>query len=313
MKRFKRILVATDTRLPKHPIVKEAAEIAKHNSAALKIVDVVPEFPWTVRQTLTNHEHLRELIAQEKQADLELLANPIRQTGVEVKTKVLLGKTSIEIIREVLADEHDLVLRVAKGRDSARKGFFGNTAMHLLRKCPCAVWLVSPTTSPKFTHVLGCVDTSTGDKIDAELNDKVHQLASSISTYHNGRFSILHAWSIWNEQMIKNRMKPDEFEEMEKKNHDQVASLLDAFLQKHGAHVDAENVHLVKGEVPMVIPEFARSNEVDLIVMGTVARSGVAGMLMGNTAEQILNGIECSVLALKPSSFSCPVHLDGST
>ncbi len=112
--------------------------------------------------------------------------------------------------------------------------------------------------------------------------------------------------------MIKSRMKPDEFEEMEKNNHDQVASLLDKFLQKHEANIREDNVHLVKGEVPVVISEFARSNDVDLVVMGTVARSCVAGMLMGNTAEQILNDIECSVLALKPSSFSCPVHLDGN-
>ena len=313
MKRFKRILVATDTRFSEHPIVQEAAEIAKHNDASLRIVDVVPEFPWTVRLTLKDHEHMRDLIAQEKQAKLELLAEPIRQLGVEVETSVLLGKTSIEIIREVLRGGHDLVLRVAKGRDSTRPGFFGNTAMQLLRKCPCTVWLVSPATTPKFKHVLGCVDTSTGDKLDEELNDKVHELASSISQYHDGRFSILHAWSIWNEQMIKSRMKPDEFEEMEKKNHDQVGNLLDKFLHRHDADIRAKNVHLVKGEVPAVISEFARGHDVDLVVMGTVARSGVAGMLMGNTAEQILNGIECSVLALKPSSFDCPVHLNGET
>lgn len=141
MKRFKRILVATDTRLTEHPIVTEAAAIAKHNDASLKIVDVVPEFPWTVRLTLKDHAHMRELIAQEEQAALEMLAGPIRESGVEVKTSVLLGKTSIEIIREVLRGEDDLVLRAAKGRDSTRKGFFGNTAMQLLRKCPCAVWL----------------------------------------------------------------------------------------------------------------------------------------------------------------------------
>ncbi len=58
MKRFKRILVATDTRLSDHSIVNEAAEIAKHNDASLKIVDVVPGFPWTVRLTLKDHEHM---------------------------------------------------------------------------------------------------------------------------------------------------------------------------------------------------------------------------------------------------------------
>ena len=49
----------------------------------------------------------------------------------------------MEIIREVIRDDHDLVLRVNKGKESRRQGFFGNTGMRLLRKCPCAVWLVS--------------------------------------------------------------------------------------------------------------------------------------------------------------------------
>ncbi len=310
MKRFKRILVATDSRLAAHPIVDEAAEIAEHNDASLKIVDVVPEFPWTVKLTLANHEHMRELIAEEKQVKLESLAEPIRQRGVAVETKVLLGKTSIEIIREVLRHGHDLVLRVAKGSDSPSRDFFGKTAMRLLRKCPCAVWLVSPQTTPKFKHVLACVDTTTGEHLDAELNNKIYELASSISHYHGGRLSIIQAWSIWNEQMLKGRMQPEEFTEMKTNSQHQVAGLLDKFLQQHGDSIRAENVHCIEGEAADAIPDFATTHGVDLIVLGTVARSGTAGILMGNTAEQILSRIECSVLAVKPSHFHCPIRLD---
>ena len=48
----------------------------------------------------------------------------------------------------------------------------------------------------------------------------------------------------------------------------------------------------------------------DLVVMGTVARTGVPGFIMGNTAEMILNQIDCSVLAIKPSGFVTPVTLE---
>lgn len=68
--------------------------------------------------------------------------------------------------------------------------------------------------------------------------------------------------------------------------------------------------HLVKGHARKEIPALARQIEADLIVMGTVARTGVAGFIIGNTAEAILNQIECSVLALKPSGFVTPVTLD---
>ena len=192
MKRFNNILVATDTRFDSHPIVDEAVDIASHNGASLKIVDVVPEFTRTIRLSMRGHEQMRELMNQEKQAKLDAIIAPIRDKGVDVRAKVLTGKTSVEIIREVMRDDHDLVLRVSKGKDSGRQRYFGSTGMRLLRKCPCAVWLVTPTRIG-FQHVLGCVDTTSDDSLDAELNDNVFRFASSISHYHGGMFSIVHA------------------------------------------------------------------------------------------------------------------------
>ena len=69
-------------------------------------------------------------------------------------------------------------------------------------------------------------------------------------------------------------------------------------------------MHLVKGEASDVISAFIPKNGVDLVVLGTVARSGVSGMIMGNTAEKILDRMECSVLALKPSNFACPIQME---
>lgn len=309
MQRFKNILVATDTRFDSHPIVDEAVEIASHNGASLKIVDVVPEFPWTVRLTMKDHEHIRELMSQEKQEKLEAMIAPIRDKGVDVQAKVLNGKTSVEIIREVIRADHDLVLRVNKGKESRSQGFFGNTGMRLLRKCPCAVWLVE-STKPQFQHVLGCVDTSSEDSLDAELNDKVFELAKSISHYLGGVFSIAHAWWDYDELFLKRRMDSREFAAMAKANLNEITTRLDRFLVRHDSSVDADNVHLIKGTVPEGISAFIQQNAVDLVVMGTVARSGVAGMIMGNTAETIINHMECSVLAIKPSSFVSPIRMN---
>lgn len=311
MKPFKNILVAADTRLDDHPIIGEAAEIASNNGASLKIVDVVPAFPWTVRLTMKNHEYVRDLMVEEKRERLEALAAPIRNDATSVETKVLYGKASVEIIREVLRDKHDLVLRVAKGKgeDSRGGGYFGATGVRLLRECPCAVWLVAPAATPQYHHVLGCVDTFSADKLDAELNDKVYEFASWVSECHRARLSVVHVWSIYGEALLQGRMQQVELEHLKTTSHDQVKRLLNTFLQGHGTSDREKNVHMIKGDVPKVIPEFVNKNGVDLVVMGTVARSGTTGMIIGNTAERILNSIECSVLALKPDSFVSPIKL----
>jgi universal stress protein E len=42
-------------------------------------------------------------------------------------------------------------------------------------------------------------------------------------------------------------------------------------------------------------------------VMGTIGRTGVKGLLIGETAERVLRRANCSVLALKPRGFRSPL------
>ena len=69
------------------------------------------------------------------------------------------------------------------------------------------------------------------------------------------------------------------------------------------------HTHLLKGWPRDEIPAFAKKVKADLVVMGTVARTGIPGFFMGNTAETILNKLDCSVLAIKPFDFKTPVIL----
>jgi nucleotide-binding universal stress UspA family protein len=159
---------------------------------------------------------------------------------------------------------------------------------------------------------MACVDTSSCDDQDAKLNRRIYELAESISKYQGGRFSVVHSWSIWNEQMIKGRVGKDLFSEIENNNLAQVKHMLNEFLKSYGTDADAKHVFLVKGEPADMIPALAKKEEVDLVVMGTVARSGITGIVTGNSAEQILSRIQCSVLALKPDSFVSPIKLESA-
>ncbi|MEZ6103852.1 MAG: universal stress protein [Pirellulaceae bacterium] len=309
MKRFKKLLVATDTRIAEHSVVEEAAELAAQNQAALTIVDVVPESSWIASLVTTDLKSMREAYGRETQDKLESLATPIREKGLEVATRVLTGKTSVEITREVIREMHDLVMAVAKGQGSKRKGFFGYTALDLLRNCPSAVWLVTKESAEKISHVLGCVDVSSDQPVDEELNDKVYELTTSIGQFHESRHSILHAWRMHDEALLSSRLTEGHVAEFVRDHRKATTKRFDKFLKKHASSVASENAHLIKGRPPETIETFVRENSVDLVVMGTVARSGLAGKLIGNTAEQILDRIECSVLAIKPYDFKTSITL----
>jgi universal stress protein E len=63
----------------------------------------------------------------------------------------------------------------------------------------------------------------------------------------------------------------------------------------------------VKGPPAELLPELASRLDANLIVMGTVARRGLSGLIMGNTAENMMRAVGCSILTVKPEGFVSPI------
>ncbi|MBL4571717.1 MAG: universal stress protein [Gammaproteobacteria bacterium] len=66
-------------------------------------------------------------------------------------------------------------------------------------------------------------------------------------------------------------------------------------------------VHLEKGASGRVISTLVEEKQEDIVIMGTVARTGVKGLFIGTTAEKILRNVNCSVLTVNPESFKTPI------
>jgi universal stress protein E len=64
--------------------------------------------------------------------------------------------------------------------------------------------------------------------------------------------------------------------------------------------IPARNILIKAGQPDRVIPSMAARLKVDTVVMGTVGRTGMAGKVLGNTAEQVLQRLRTSMLALRP-------------
>jgi universal stress protein E len=83
-------------------------------------------------------------------------------------------------------------------------------------------------------------------------------------------------------------------------------NLLEDDLKKHS--ITTEHVHLPKGDAVHAIPELVKELGVDLLVTGTVCRTGIPGFIKVNTAEQVLATVECSTLTVKSEVLSRPLH-----
>ena len=323
MHRFRNILVAVDGDHSPHGVFARAARLAKQNGASIKLISVVEDLPWYTRQVLPTADELQMLIVRDKAEALGRLAEQSGQDGLAVSTDVLQGRRHIEMIREVLRGGHDLLMKEAEPNENV---LFGSTDMHLLRTCPCPVWLVKPGHGDRpFSRILAPVDpapppdeadllhlkTEPAPK-DEALDAKILELAGALADEGGAELHVVHAWSAPGERLVRGdlMLAQEQVERYVEDSRAEARKALDLLLARLPDQPGRRFVHLLKGDPADVIADLAKTGRMDLIVMGTVARTGIPGLLIGNTAEAILQRVDCSVLAVKPDGFVSPVGLD---
>ena len=242
------------------------------------------------------------------------IAEPIRAEGIEVTEHVLQGNPFIEIIRQVLRGSHDLVMKGAGGAQVGRSLFFTSTDLHVMRKCPCPVWIMKRGASPNYARVLAAVDPEPAEQGKTRLNTLIMDLATSLSTIDESELHIVNTWKLDEENALRHsafaRVPKEQVDQFVKERRQLCAGKLNQLLLHYPSGQTPYQVHFLKGAAREVIPELADTKQVDLIVMGTVGRTGVQGLIMGNTAEAILQQVQCSVLAVMPPGFETPVRLE---
>jgi nucleotide-binding universal stress UspA family protein len=304
---FERILVDIDPAAGDHPALDLALDLAARCGARVKIVDVVADVPSRVRRYMPP-ELEAELTARLSER-LRDITEGARRPNFDVSSQLLRGRAGIALIQEVLRHGHDLVVRSHERDLGAERRPFGSIDMKLLRYCPCPVWLVSAAASRRPRRVLAAVHASEDDPGEQRLNEKIVELARTVADLEAGALTILQAWSAFGEDLLAPRLSADELSRYVADARQAAQTDLTAFARSVGEMAAGARVELVKGAPEDVIPEYANAHGVDLVVMGTVARTGIAGLVIGNTAERVLQRLRCSVLAVKPDAFVSPVTL----
>ncbi|MCP4383614.1 MAG: universal stress protein, partial [Hyphomicrobiales bacterium] len=306
MTRFKNILLVLHGKNNEKEAVKRAFALAKNNKAKLTIVDVQDELPHTMKDYLEiiSVQELEKIVAKERIAEIQTLIKSI-ETKKRHKSiiKTLVGKPHIEIIKEVLRNKHDLVMKTPETRGGTKEALFGSIDINLMRKCPCAVWMIKPVESAKYSRILAAVDPEPNDEVRSQLDNHIMELAVSISKLENSELHIVHAWSLYGEKALRGPRFKKTKEQLNKLLLDAKKShkkWLDKLLNQFPMSEIKHKLHLLKGDPAVLIPEVTKREKIDLIVMGTVCRTRLPGFLIGNTAESILYQVDCSVLTLKP-------------
>jgi len=301
MKRFRNVLLVAgleDGPVPRC-LFDLALRHARRNQAKLTLIDVVPDNE-LVSELLP--PELVELDLRERRETLGRLAKAAQREGVEVETEIAIGKPFLEITRRVQSFKHDLVVTDG-GRGEETRGWINGTTMHLMRKCPCAIWVARPPPGDRYTRVLAAIDPDPTDPERDSLNQKIMELAVSMAEFEASELHVVHAWKLFGAPV---RESQEMWKQCEHTARLEANRRLHEFLAVHSPGSNPQ-VHFVAGTPSLAISRLVHEKRIDLLVMGTVCRTGIRGFFIGNTAEGVLRRVDCSLLTVKPKGFVSPV------
>ncbi|HKJ72412.1 MAG TPA: universal stress protein [Gammaproteobacteria bacterium] len=312
MQQFKRILFFANPDAETETALERAAALAERNGAQLTLMDVLDPVPGVMGDLIDgwSAERLSEAICDSRRVELDALAAPARERGVRTEVRVVLGKPFLEVTREVLRGGHDLLI---KGAPAGRAAGLVSTDMHLMRKCPVPIWVIKGGYGAGPMRILAAVDPDPEEPENDALNGRILQLAGSLAAWEQAELHVVHAWQVVGESMLRSGrglLTAKEVDALERGIEDSHRQRLKALLDAHGRDDVRTVPHIRKGEPSDVILDTADAQRAHLIVMGTVARTGLAGFFIGNTAEEVLKESRASLLTVKPEGFRCPVALE---
>jgi len=313
MRHFANILYVSHGTTDETGGLKQALSLARNNRAPLKVLIVCPEFARDLPDYRKKYED--SLLGQARTS----IASTQELLGIEsgeIELSVALASDdhpAIRVIEEVLQHDHDLLVKEAES--PGQGGGFRALDMVLLRKCPCPVWLSRPIERSRGDiQVAVAINPDDDHEPARSLSARMLELSRSLSDSCSGVLHVVSCWDFEYENFLRNNpwasKTEQEIRDLVEVARNRHREALDRLIEVNGIS-GAYEIHHYRGRAEDVIPSLIKEQGIDILVMGTVVRTGIAGLVIGNTAENIFQELSCSVIALKPQGFVSPVKLVG--
>lgn len=298
MRPYRRLLVHFDTTATTQPAFQRAVRLAAASRGSLRLVDVLPTvagsgggpppFLRLVRETML--DHLAQATAE------------ARAAGVTATSALLTGDEATALIHASVTWRADVLLR-SHAVHQRRSHPAGPVDSQVLRRCPCPVWLVTPRHAQGERVVVAAVDPDPDDPVRHDLSLQVVRTAMQVAASSRAILHVVHAWTAYGHQILASHANRRDLLAHYAACRSQAEARFEALWREADVPASTHG-HLVEGQNDKVLTAFVDARRASLLVLGTIARTGLAGLVMGNTAERVLRQVRCSVLALKPAGFA---------
>lgn len=309
MKPFHCILFVSTQLNGENEALEQAILLASENKATLDVLIISAQLPDNIADHQVSYERFLKDNAN-KQIEAAKSILPVKKRKMTIKIEIEWGEMpDIKIIQRVIRQPYDLLIKEAE--DKGNSAGFMALDMALLRKCPSALYIHRSTgqTKPK-RNIAVAIDPKNDTPQAHDLAVNLLWLSQNIAKHYDSELNIVSCWDSAIEKYLHHHylvsVPHQQISEVATRESNEQLQALHSLIKQSGIS-RKQNIYQLKGNPIDLIPSFIAEHKIDVLVMGTVARTGIAGFIIGNTAENILQKIDCSLLALKPPGFVSPV------
>ncbi|MGM0482066.1 MAG: universal stress protein UspE [Pseudomonadota bacterium] len=307
MDTFRHLLVVVDPADEHHKAINRALHMARLSDARLTLFLSIYDFSYEMTTMLSRKERdtMRANLIADRKAWLTDLLTAYDTVDVRIDMEVVWHNRPFEaIIEAVIKGKHDLIIKGTQVTASLQNLLFTPTDWHLLRKAPCAVLMVKEHAWPKHGQIISAVNSGSEDSDHEQLNQRILEHAEAMGKVLDASVHVVNAYP---GAPINVAVEIPEFdvtqytEELHHVHLSKMRKLSEQF------QIPESQQHVQQGLPEQVIPELSEKLDAELVVIGTIGRTGFTAALLGNTAEHVLEQLNCDVLAVKPADFVSPL------
>jgi universal stress protein E len=298
MKTFHHIIAAVDFTKHCRIALKEAVHRASADQAEVIAVHVMDEF--LLEELKRAQATDRVTIRKEWEQKLIQFAEETGVNGVNIRVEVRIGNPFVELMEVCRVRKADLLVMGAKGSRN-EPDRLGVIAAKCIRRAPVDVLVVRQDAQGPFKKAVACVDFS-------ENSAKAVQCALHIAQQDGGSVDALFVYQSALAMAldyggmvapVATGVDPEALANWEKDLNTFIEPL-----KRSAENVAVKTVVKERVNIREAILEYVNETHADLVVLGTRGKSGLREMLIGTTAEKIIQHAPCSILAVKPDEIA---------
>jgi universal stress protein E len=301
---IRRILVAVkDPQAAECVAARKAAQLALGLHAELCLYHGLTDPLYVDVPSLTEESIARtkESLRAATTEQLERLAAPLRKTGITVTTDVNCDYPSQEaIVRAAQRMQADLVVVDCPRPTHPATWLFHFTDWELLRTCPLPILVVKSHALYTRASVLAAVDPEKAAGKPATLDLDILAYGSALASAVDSNLHAVHAFNPL-AVSVSQRVIPQLYAEVEQQAYSTAQEAMNQLLNP--MEMEFRCRHVEEGFAIDVIESVLARTGAQILVLGSISRSGLKRITIGNTAERMLDRVVCDLLVVKPPGF----------